>query len=189
MLMRLAAFALILSTSLAASAATPAEPGRAAVKAALAHRRAHNLASLHTYVTTGVYPHNTYRTGPLNVWRDARGHLCAAATMIALDGKSELVAQTGDTNVNIRLLDVTAGPLLDWMLTSGLTIEEIDRIQAPGFMPDQPTEVSYRNEDAKLRVDYGKTEAYLKQRAAADLDEATTRLMAHPDLARALVNG
>ena len=164
-------------------------PTRENVRAALVKRRAHNLASLHAYVTTGVYPHNTYRTGPLNVWRDGAGHICAAATIIALDNHAALVDETGKTNVNIRLLDVTTGPLLDWMLTSGLTIEELDRIQAPGFMPDRPSPQAYEQEDAKLRKDYAATEAFLKKHAAADLDEATTRLMAYPDLARALVNG
>ncbi|CAN5161291.1 hypothetical protein BH11MYX1_BH11MYX1_35030 [soil metagenome] len=205
MLTRLAALALALTTSLTAASAggfakPPAHlaadmvsiarptPSWNAVRAALGTRRLHNLASLHTYVTTGVYPHNTYRTGPLNVWRDADGHICAAATIIALDHHADLVDETGKTNVNIRLLDVTSGPLLDWMLTSGLTIEEIDRIQEPGFMPDRPSEQAYRREDAKLGRDYRATEAYLQKHVGEDLDEATTRLMARPDLARALVS-
>ena len=139
-------------------------------------------------VTAGVYPHNTTRTGPLNVLRDAEGHLCAAATILSLDHHPDLVAETATTNVNLRLLDVTSGPLLDWMLTSGLTLEEIDRIQEPGFMPDRPTDQAYRREDAKLRRDYTATEAFLKRHAAADLEEATTRLVARPDLARTLVS-
>lgn len=208
MLTRLVALALVVTTSLSASAGGFAQPPvpavdpdtapdrvdvlwmptRETVRAALVKRRAHNLASLHTYVTTGVYPHNTYRTGPLNVWRDDAGHICAAATIISLDNHVDLVDTTGKTEVNIRLLDVTTGPLLDWMLTSGFTIEEIDRIQQPGFMPDRPSPQEYEREDAKLRKDYGATETFLRKHAAANLDEATTRLMEHPDLAGALVN-
>lgn len=52
-------------------------PSRAAVRAALAARRAHNLAAFRAYVKAGVYPHNYVRTGPLNVWLDPQGHLCA----------------------------------------------------------------------------------------------------------------
>jgi hypothetical protein len=194
MLTRLATLAIVFATTFATTFTTASAgrfataPTRASVRAALVKHRAHNLASLHRYVTTGVYPHNTYRTGPLNVWRDDDGHLCAAATIISLDHHPDLVAETAKTNVNLRLLDVTSGPLLDWMLTSGLTLEEIDRIQEPGFMPDRPTEQAYRREDAKLRRDYTATEAFLKRHAAADLEEATTRLMARPDLARTLVS-
>ena len=39
------------------------------------------------YRKAGVYPHNFVRSGPLNVWMDSEGHLCAAATMIDKDGK------------------------------------------------------------------------------------------------------
>src|SRR5512139_657623 len=106
-------------------------PDRAAVKKALEKRRAKNLAAFRAYRKAGVYPHNTVRPGPLNVWIDTDGHLCAAATMIAKDGKLKLVEETGKTNNQIRLLNVTEGALLDWMLTSGFTLEEIDRIQAP----------------------------------------------------------
>jgi hypothetical protein len=162
-------------------------PSRAEVRAALAKRRAHNVAAFHAYWTAGVYPHNSYRVGPLNVWRDENGHFCAAATMIDKDGQHELAEQTGNTNVNIRLLDVTSGPLLDWMLTSGLTIEDIDMIQAPAIMPQRVDAQTLAVEDAKLKKGYIATEKYLAKHAAEDLDIATTRLMDHPDLARALV--
>ena len=196
-LTKLLAFAVVAATatSAGASANDPAHfahpvldlPSRADVTAALAKRRAHNLAAFHAYWTGGVYPHNTYRVGPLNVWRDANGHFCAAATMIDKDGKHELAEQTANTNNNLRLLDVTSGPLLDWMLTSGLTIEDIDRIQAPAVMPAPIDPQTLAIEDAKLKKGYIATEAYMKKHAAEDLEIATTRLMEHPDLAWALV--
>src|SRR5215468_1881850 len=92
---------------------------RVAVEKALIARRAHNIAAFRAYMNAGIYPHNTVRPGPLNVWRDDDGRLCAAATMIDRDGKHALVQTTADTNNNVRLLDVTTGPLLDWILTSG----------------------------------------------------------------------
>ena len=162
-------------------------PNRADVKAALAKRRVHNLAAFHSYWTGGVYPHNTYRVGPLNVWRDATGHFCAAATMIDKDGQHELAAKTGDANPYIRLLDTTEGPLLDWMMTSGFTIEEIDRIQAPAIEPERIDPQTLAAEDAKLRKGYIATEAFLKKHAAEDLETATTRLMQNPSLAWSLV--
>jgi hypothetical protein len=201
MLTKLAALALVFASA-TASASTSANapehpavldapvqwtPSRADVRAALVKRRAHNLAAFHAYWTGGVYPHNSYRVGPLNVWRDANGHFCAAATMIDKDGQHDLAEQTANTNVNIRLLDVTSGPLLDWMLTSGLTIEDIDMIQAPAVMPQRVDPQTLATADAKLKKGYIATEKYLAKHAAEDLDIATTRLMDHPDLARALV--
>ncbi len=169
--------------------APPALPSRADVEHALAKRRAHNLAAFHAYRTGRVYPHNTYRTGPLNVWRDANGHLCAAATMIDQDGQHALVDKTATTNNNIRLLDVTSGPLLDWVLTSGFTLEEIDRIQAPMVMPERATAQQLAAEDAVLAKGYIATEAFLGKHAREDLELATTRLMQQPALAWALIRG
>jgi hypothetical protein len=207
MLTKIAALALVFSTAAASAGgfarpphATPVPitealerppvaelPSRAAVKAALAKRRAHNLAAFHAYWSAGVYPHNTYRVGPLNVWRDDSGHFCAAATMIDKDGQHELAEKTGNANPYIRLLDTTEGPLLDWMMTSGLTIEEIDRIQAPMIEPPMVDAQTLAAEDAKLKKGYIATEAFLKKHANEDLELATTRLMHYPALASALV--
>jgi hypothetical protein len=166
-------------------------PDRAAVLKALAARRAKNLAGFRAYARAGIYPHNSVRTGPLNVWRDADGHLCAAATMIAKDGRADLVELVATTNDYQRLLDVTDGPVLDWMLTSGFTLEEIDMIQAPMVMPvrresDQRWRMA---EDARLRRIYARTDAALVKQRKAGLAAAADRLMEHPDLALALVAG
>jgi len=166
-----------------------AAPTRAAVRKALAARREHNLAGFHTYRTSGVYPHNYVRPGPLNTWRDRDGHLCAAATMIDLDGQHELVSKTADANNQIRLLNVTDGALMDWVLTSGFTLEEIDRIQEPGFRPEQPVQNWQAQEDARLAKDYAATETWLGKHAKDGLDSATERLMQNPELATKLVNG
>lgn len=163
---------------------------RALVKKALEKRRAKNLAAFRAYRKGGVYPHNTFRWGPLNVWKDANGHLCAAATMIAKDGKRELVDETAKTNNQIRLMNVTEGALLDWIMTSGFTIEELDRIQAPMVYPEAPPlERDFAAEDAKLRAGYAATDTWLVKHAKSALDKATDRLMANPDLARSLVEG
>ena len=123
-------------------------PDRAAVRKALDKRRAKNLAAFRAYRKAGVYPHNTFREGPLNIWIDLDGHLCAAATMIAKDGKQKLVDDQAGIDNQIRLMNVTKGPLLDWILTSGFTIEEIDRIQAPMIYPDEGRFRDFTGEDA-----------------------------------------
>lgn len=185
MLNRIAALVVLAATTTAAHAVDyAAPPDRAAVKAALLKRRAANSAAFHDYIVKGVYPHNTFRDGPLNVWLDGSNHFCAAATMIVKDGHQDLASATAKEHNNIRLLDVTEGPLLDWMLMSGFTIEEIDQIQAPAVL-----DVNYDKEDAALKKHYLATEKFLKAHAAADLETATTRLMKHPDLAWQVVNG
>lgn len=163
---------------------------RGAVMTALAARREHNIASFRAYVTSGVYPRNRVRSGPLNVWQDGDGRLCAAATMIYRDGKHDLVIQTAKEHNNIRLLDVVDGELMAWILTSGLTLEEIDRIQEPGFQ--QPIAQRDASSDTKevlrLRASYDKTLAFLDDDREAGLAEATDRLMENPLLARQLLD-
>src|SRR5690349_20243829 len=110
---------------------------RAAVRAALARVRATNIAAFRAYDQRGVFPSNVYKPGALNVWRDEHGHLCAAATIIDESGQHELVQSIAKHHDFIRLADVTRGPLMDWMLTSGLTQEELVAIQKP-FMPVTP---------------------------------------------------
>jgi hypothetical protein len=166
-------------------------PTRAEVAKALAARRAKNLAAFRAYRKARVYPHNFVRTGPLNVWRDREGHLCAAATILSRDGQTELVNTTALGNNNIRLLDVTEGPVLDWMLTSGFTIEEIDQIQMPGFRvaPEPQEPKNWRVvEDRRLFRGYAATDAALVKHRKASLAIAVDRLMERPDLARALVD-
>ena len=167
-----------------------AAPSKAAVRKALEKRRAKNLAAFRAYRNAGVYPRNSVRFGPLNVWIDAQGRLCAAATMIDKDGKHDLVVEIGKTDNQIRLMNVTEGPLLDWMMTSGFTIEEIDRIQMPtvGYESWQQ-ERDWVAEEARLRKEYAATDAWLVKHAKTGLDLAVERLLQNRDLAWRLVDG
>ena len=169
---------------------------RAAVRAALARARATNLAAFRAYARRGVFPSNVYKPGALNVWRDENGHLCAAATIIDQSGQHELVQRVAKDDDFIRLADVTAGPLMDWMLTSGLTQDELVAIQKP-FMPvtqrpdvQQPGVVDATmraKEDARLRAKYAEVARALVANERASLELATDRLMQHPALARHLL--
>ncbi|HTL32782.1 MAG TPA: hypothetical protein VL326_06645 [Kofleriaceae bacterium] len=162
-------------------------PTKAEVLKALKARRAKNLKSFTAYRKGGVYPHNTVRRGPLNVWLDSDGHLCAAATMMDKDGKHELVYEVARTNNYQRLMDVTEGPLLDWIMTSGFTIEEIDQIQAPMIEPDYV--IDYSLQDQRLAEGYARTEKALVKKQKASLELAAKRLLENPHLARQLVDG
>jgi hypothetical protein len=166
---------------------------RATVRAMLAEIRAHNLAAFHAYATAGVYPSNVYKPGALNVWRDQDGHFCAAATIIRASGEIELTDRVAEQTNFIRLADVTSGPLMDWMLTSGLTQEELVAIQKP-FMPvvDKPVPAPVQTvtldaklraaETTRLRKVYAQVERQLAKSEKQSLDTATDRLMKHPAL-------
>jgi hypothetical protein len=164
---------------------------RATLRAKLADARAVNVTAFAAYERARVYPSNTTTPGPLNVWRDAGGHLCAAATIIDRSGAHELVRRVGDTDNNLRLATVHDGPVMTWMLESGLTQEELVAIQKP-FNPvarrpqpaPQPIDDDLRaKETARLAVAYQQVEKQLAAETDAALDTATDRLLAHPELA------
>jgi hypothetical protein len=172
---------------------------RATVRDALARARTTNLTAFRAYQKAGVFPSNTFAGGKLNVWRDRDGHLCAAATIIEMSGQVELVGRVAEQSNFIRLADVRQGPLMDWILTSGFTQDEIAAIQEP-FMPvaDRPVPVSRPDpvlvdarmrarENARLRAKYILVERDLVKHERASLDLATDRLMKQPALAARLV--
>ena len=167
---------------------------RAAIRAKLAQNRTANLARFRVYQQKGVFPNNTFTTGKLNVWLDHVGNLCAAATIMKLSGEDDLVQRTADQTNFIRLSDVRQGPLMDWILTSGLTQDEIAAIQEPMMrvsqepsMRPEPILVDARMrriEDRRLIKKYKQVDAQIVKAANKSLDAATDRLLANPDLAR-----
>jgi hypothetical protein len=112
----------------------PAAVNADTLRQELAQRRAIHLDQLLAYADAGEFPANKVANGPLNVFIDDEGHVCAAANLINLDGYGALVKKTARTDNYIVLAQVTKGPLFDWMLTSGFTQEEIAQIQEP-YMP------------------------------------------------------
>jgi hypothetical protein len=185
------------------SAVAPADPVESRMmpkldfymlRAKLAANRAANLARFRAYQKAGVFPSNTYTDSKLNVWHDAAGHFCAAATIIRMSGQTALVDKVADVDNFIRLADVKQGPLMDWILTSGLTQDEIAAIQEPMMPvserpvvdPEIPVPVSAKmraTEDARLKAKYKQVEAQLVKNEQASLDLAVDRLMAHSRLA------
>ncbi len=171
----------------------PVALDRAQIRAKLAATRRLNLQRFRAYQKAGVFPSNTYAKGKLNVWHDEQGHYCAAATIIRASGQIKLVERVAEQSNFIRLADVEQGPLMDWILTSGLTQDEIAAIQEP-FMPVVEEPVMVRpprivdrgmreREDARLRARYRVVDRMIVKNTKASLDAATARLMSHPDLA------
>jgi len=171
---------------------------RAALRAKLIENRAANLERFRAYRKAGVYPSNVYTRGLANVWRDQDGHYCAAATIIRASGQEALVARVAEQDNFIKLADVTSGPLLDWILTSGLTQAEVALIQRP-FQPvvrrpvpqperPVPVEADLRAaETRRLAALYAEIEAKLVARQKGSIEQALDRLMQRPQLAAALL--
>jgi hypothetical protein len=194
---RIALVALAVLVGLSTSAYSDSPPvDRDVLRKELAAQRTLNLKRFAEYRRARVYPHNSYENGKLNVWRDADEHLCAVANLMAKQGLDTLVTQTATEHNFVRIADVTSGPLIDWVLTSGLTQEEIVMIQWPTMAEDLAEERrqarvaarARRREDDRLEAGYLATERALKQGVVRDagLDLAVARLATRPDLVAAL---
>jgi hypothetical protein len=156
---------------------------RAEVRRHLAERRAENTARLVAYREAGVFPRNRVSDGVINVFRDEQGLLCAVANLINLDGKLDLVAQIATTDDYVKLADVKDGPVMDWILDSGFTQEELAMIQLPdsserNVLPEaQPRWVAQENQ--RIRDHLTRAEAQLTADHDRSLDLAVARYLAH----------
>jgi hypothetical protein len=113
-----------------------ARPRRAhaARRAELAQHRSQQITRLHAYAEAGVFPQNPRRTlVPVHMFKDMFGTRCAVANLIYLDGHGDLVDKMAAERNDVVVADETSGPLHDWVLGSGLTNEEVRRIQGVGF--------------------------------------------------------
>jgi hypothetical protein len=165
---------------------------RESVKSALAARRQVSYQRFLAYREAQVYPINSYTNGAQHVWLDELGNLCAAATIIAGDWGRDATARVAAENNFIALADVQAGPLRDWVLTSGLTLQEIVAIQVPpmGAMPEEIMQPDPQAmEIARLYNMYVDIERQLTGLWEENLEAATDALMARPELARDLLDG
>lgn len=166
------------------------DPDPAAVRAKLAQLRDVQVQRLRDYSARAAFPRNTYAAGQVNVFIDEDGNICAAANLIALSGNMDLVRQTAATNNFIALRDVHDGELYDWMLTSGLTQEEIALIQEPYWEePSDPQQIGqFRDsETERLQQHFALVDETLAKSTEASLDLIMERLADRPDLARALL--
>ena len=171
---------------------------RAALRTKLLENRRANIARFHAYRVAGVYPSNVFTNTLANIWRDQQGHYCAAATIIRMSGNTALVEKIAEENNFFRIADVEQGPVMDWILTSGLTKEELVVIQKPFrpvttnpvLEPEETIAISpamRKKETARLAKLYKEIEQKLVRNQRANLDLAVDRLMKNPELARRML--
>ncbi len=169
---------------------------RAQLRKVLKARRAKNVGAFRAYANRGSYPHNYVTSDRLNVWIDEDGRMCAAATMIFRSGAKRLVRDVARTDNYIKLGEVTEGPVMDWILSSGLTQGEVAAIQEPFMgareLPAEPAPGSQDwriAEDARLRARYADVLTQLAAAPDASVDAAIDALTWRPDLVAKLVKG
>jgi hypothetical protein len=160
---------------------------RARVRAKLAERRQVMFDRFLAYREGRVYPINELPGGGFrHVWVDNYGNLCAAATLISKDWGKDATVRAGQTNKEIKMADVKSGPILEWLLESGMTRAEIVAIQVPGFQYEPTARDQEVNRLYQIYVD---VERQIKSLDEQNLELATDELMKHPELARDLLAG
>jgi hypothetical protein len=107
----------------------------AALRVRLEAARERNLAVLRGYRDAARFPRNDVvsdRAVPIFV--DARDTACAVGFLMRASGWEAEVAAIARDDLHVFVDDVSAGPLLAWVATSGLTREEAALIQ-PTYAP------------------------------------------------------
>jgi hypothetical protein len=168
------------------------EIDRAAIRDRLAQRRAHQIAELTTYAQRVEFPHNLTQPTSTHIFRDDAGRLCAVANLVHRDGDDELVDVTAREHNDLAMADVHDGPMLEWILASGLTQEEIVRIQLPApplmhreAIPSGPMPVAAHDHADEARMNetvvrhIEQVRGELFAHAEQSLDVATDRFLAH----------
>jgi hypothetical protein len=151
-------------------------------RAELAANRAALLDRLHDYWLAGEFPLDEQQR-PASVFRDGAGRECPMASMISQSGHSELVAEVVRTNNHLRLADVEAGPLMAWMLTSGLTRDEIILVQGAADLDYGQFQIQFSSESSLIAAAHDEVknrvriaEAQLRAQTANSLEVAFAAL-------------
>jgi hypothetical protein len=150
----------------------------------LAGQRRTQIARLAAYSQAGMFPTNRVQPGRLNIFVDPSGRLCAVANLLSLSGHRPLVDRVAQSNNFVRFADLSTGPLVDWSLSSGLTREEIARIQEPyeGIPQGLPANIEWQaqqSERARLQSHFAQVLGELEANFEASVQIAVARLGAH----------
>ena len=111
---------------------TRLDPALVPWRDALASARTRQIERLAAYRKAREFPSNHIALGRIPIFVDTSGAHCAVAYLMRESGHGDLVETIARTNNFVRIEEVTSGPLIDWILLSGLTREEAALIQ-PGY--------------------------------------------------------
>lgn len=92
--------------------------------------RMHRIADLEAYAKAGSFPQNDYSISDFTpVFVDGAGTACAVGHLMRCAGATGLVDTVAAESRFVKLHEIQIGPVVDWILTSGLTKEECELIQ------------------------------------------------------------
>lgn len=155
-------------------------PEARAWRAWLAGRRAAQIERLHRYTARGVFPKNRDFPGELEPYFiDADETPCAVANLMIEAGELKLVQEIAARNNHVRVGAVKDGPLVDWILASGLLQEEAARVQ-PSYeflKHRRPEDREGEREIARVRTHLREVEKELIEGTGVALDFAVGRLL------------
>ena len=101
---------------------------------ALRRNRAAQIERLRDYARRGLLPVNEILAEPVPIFVDRHDTACAVGHLMRMSGWSEEVMDIARHDVLVYVPDVKDGPLVQWVLHSGLTQEEAALIQ-PAYGP------------------------------------------------------
>ena len=140
----------------------------------LVERRHAQIARLQAYANAGVFPKNHSSPVPLHQLKDPEGNLCAVANLVHLDGHDDVIDAFAIEHNDVLIGEETSGPLHDWVLTSGLTAEEVAHIQAPA--PPMPNAEAEMQANIALMQRFDEVTKELIENENASLDLALARV-------------
>ena len=176
-----AALAIACTAQGAAASDRPAPPSlkEEKLRSALAENRAFMIERLHDYWMKGDFVQNPARNGgPGNFILDDRGKPCPLASIIIEAGRRDLVDEAARRNNNVKIVDLQDGPILDWILQSGLTQEECVLIQRPSKSGADIAKPVRDEETRRLANELSRVEQILRDSSERSLTLSVRRMLA-----------
>ncbi len=101
----------------------------------LSHQRDQNIERLAAYRDRGLFPLNEgHADGGVPIFVDNHDTACAVGHLMSESGWEREVELIAATNLLVYVTDASSGPLVNWVLQSGLTLGEATLIQ-PAYAP------------------------------------------------------
>jgi hypothetical protein len=148
-------------------------------RATLAENRERMIERLHDYWVREDFVQNPDpKGGPGHFILDGRGKPCPLASIIIESGHRDLVEEAARANNGVKVADLKEGPILSWILRSGLTQEECILIQRPSRsgegVPKEVREAELRRLAAELK----RVEATIRMNSEKSLTLSVRRMLA-----------
>lgn len=158
---------------------------RSELRKALAVARTRQIKRLRAYREAGRFPVRKTPFGDLLVHRitgeplfvDAAGNPCAVAYLMQQAGWSDEVAAIATKVPNVHVEEVSSGPIVEWVLRSGLTLDEATLIQPDYKVIGARMGRELARDRRRLRAHFLAVEKQLLANTEVSLDIATVRLL------------